>query len=139
MGPSAAKSYLGLTGAEKRCFWRAFGTLGKVQAVLWLAGYQRAMRFMKPARHESRAVGRKIPEELAAAVNRASRLYPGMKCLARSIALHHLLEKAGYDPVLRIGVVHQEQNFGAHAWVELDGEPLGEADDVGKRFKADWS
>ena len=45
------------------------------------------------------------------------------RCLARSLVLIRLLVRRGIGARLVIGV-HPGPTFGAHAWVELGGEPL---------------
>jgi hypothetical protein len=47
-------------------------------------------------------------------------------CLERSLALWWLLARQGITAQLRIGVRKDRQKFGAHAWVECNGQPLGE-------------
>ena len=52
------------------------------------------------------------------------RILPGdTRCLARSLVLIRLLVRRGIAARLVIGV-HPGPMFGAHAWVELGGEPL---------------
>lgn len=47
-------------------------------------------------------------------------------CLRRSLVLGHLLRSR--KPVLRIGVRHDgEVGISAHAWLEIDGYPVGSA------------
>lgn len=53
------------------------------------------------------------------------------RCLTRSVVLTDLLAKQGIPCSLVIGVATAPA-FAAHAWVELDGEPLLPVDD-GKR------
>lgn len=45
------------------------------------------------------------------------------RCLVRSLVLIELLARRGIPATLVIGT-SGAQNFGAHAWVELSGEPL---------------
>ncbi len=48
-------------------------------------------------------------------------------CLMRSLAIHHLLEQSGLDPgQIRIGVNLVDDEFLAHAWVEVDGRVMGD-------------
>ena len=52
------------------------------------------------------------------------------KCLVRSVALSNMLVARGIaGGVIRIGVRHKDGEFLAHAWVELGGETIGDADD----------
>jgi hypothetical protein len=52
------------------------------------------------------------------------------QCLVRSVALSRLLERRGIDgAMMRVGVRRTGGEFLAHAWVELAGETLGDADE----------
>lgn len=46
------------------------------------------------------------------------------RCVRRSLVLGALLRR--HRPVLRIGVRKRNAALTAHAWVEIDGEPVGE-------------
>ncbi len=69
---------------------------------------------------------RQVPlEQLACAVNRASRVVPGASCLTRAIAACQLMRQAGYPVRVRFGIPQLDSNsFGAHCWVEVDGLPV---------------
>ena len=75
----------------------------------------------------------RMPEarRLAVAITRAARF--GVfrpQCLARSIALSRMLSERGIQGALvRVGVRRADGQFLAHAWVELAGETLGDADE----------
>jgi hypothetical protein len=61
---------------------------------------------------------------LGYAVNRIVARIPGeSRCLMRSLVLTSLLSRRGIPSTIVIGV-SPGSAFGAHAWVELDGEPL---------------
>jgi hypothetical protein len=84
-------------------------------------------------------------EEIALALERVSRLGVGRPlCLARSIALHDLLERKGIGGSnIRVGVRLRDGHFEAHAWVELGGRLLGDDPSFVKSFTpladlADW-
>lgn len=52
------------------------------------------------------------------------------QCLVRSVALSRMLDARGIDgAVVRVGVRRANGEFLAHAWVELAGETLGDADE----------
>ncbi len=52
-------------------------------------------------------------------------------CLIRSIALRNLLSDAGIGgSIIRVGVRRDAEEFVAHAWVELEGNVIG--DDAGE-------
>lgn len=76
-------------------------------------------------------------QRLERAVARASR--NGLfrpSCLVRSVALGDLLRRRGVTHAcLRVGVRWVEGEFRAHAWVELDGQPVGDAPEVGAVFR----
>jgi hypothetical protein len=64
-------------------------------------------------------------ERLAWAVGVASRFVPKATCLAKALAVHVLLQQAGYEVFLHIGVTNNEEgNLKAHAWIESQGRVL---------------
>jgi hypothetical protein len=54
----------------------------------------------------------------------------GTRCLARSLVLWSLLREYGVTTELRIGIKPVRTGIEAHAWVEYQGMPLCEADDL---------
>ena len=86
-----------------------------------------------PAGHAKPADPARQPEakRIALAVVRAARF--GLfrpQCLVRSVALSRMLEQRGIGGgMVRVGVRRRNGEFLAHAWVELAGETLGDADD----------
>lgn len=52
------------------------------------------------------------------------RLPVDSSCLLKSLTLSRMLARRGIDSVLVIGVDAPGQDFGAHAWVEVDGRAL---------------
>lgn len=59
------------------------------------------------------------------AVKVASRLNPGVKCLAQAMATKVLLVHHGCPAYLRIGIAKSEdEKLEAHAWVESEGKVL---------------
>lgn len=57
-----------------------------------------------------------------------------MRCLPQSLCLRWLLARRGLPAELRLGVVREEHGLVAHAWVELDGQPVGESEEGISRF-----
>jgi len=51
---------------------------------------------------------------------------PGGSCLPQALVLCRALRTRGLAATVRIGVTAPAANLEAHAWVELDGEPLGQ-------------
>lgn len=86
-----------------------------------------------PASRASPGDPTRLPEakRMALAVVRAARF--GVfrpQCLVRSVALSRMLEQRGITGgLVRVGVRRRNGEFLAHAWVELAGETLGDADD----------
>ena len=75
----------------------------------------------------------RLPEarRLALAIVRAARF--GVfrpQCLVRSVALSQMLaDRRISGALVRVGIRRKNGEFSAHAWVELAGEKLGDADD----------
>ena len=65
-------------------------------------------------------------EAIARTVDAVARRLPvRSRCLPRSLALWTMLQRAGIDATLRIGM-RTDGSAEAHAWVEHDGSALGE-------------
>jgi hypothetical protein len=113
-----------------------FTLLAATRAGLSLLGLQRTLGLVKRVTGRSRAgVARGSATETARAVATAAAFFPGRAvCLEQSIALYLLLRRRGFHAALRIGV--QPYPFQAHAWVELDGEPLNETEEMVRKFVA---
>jgi len=68
-------------------------------------------------------------------VESVARRFPGTTCLPIALTGYVLLARAGWAPVMRIGVTKQAHAVEAHAWVEVDGVvAVGGAERA--RFKA---
>jgi hypothetical protein len=78
-----------------------------------------------------------VAEDAARLVAAAARhgLYRAT-CLPQSLVLWGLLRRLGIDSELRVGVRTTDGRLDAHAWVERDGIPLNDTDDVHQRFPA---
>jgi hypothetical protein len=55
-------------------------------------------------------------------------------CLQRSLMLYWLLNRRNLEPSLRIGVDKADAKLLAHAWVEINGQPIGEPSDQCQEF-----
>ncbi len=72
-------------------------------------------------------------EEIACAIVYAAAFLPGrVRCLEQSIALFVVLRRARFPARLRFGA--HAHPFLAHAWVELDGNPLNEVEETMNRI-----
>jgi len=73
---------------------------------------------------------------LAWLVGIAARLHGvTMTCLARALALCWMLRKRGFPARVCLGADKSAAGFQAHAWVEVDGQLIGEERDSVRRFK----
>jgi hypothetical protein len=115
-----------LDRADRRVLLRAWGWLLLVQVALPVAGYARTRRWLRRLGPGPAAAS---PARLAWLTRQAGRALPRPPgCLARAMVVESLLRRAGYRPELRFGV-RAAAGGGptAHAWVELDGQPVGDA------------
>ena len=63
------------------------------------------------------------------------RLLNKNQCLGIALALLAHPDFKGTGAVLRLGVMHEENLFRAHAWVELDGTVMGDVQDVADSWR----
>lgn len=67
----------------------------------------------------------------------ASRNFPGVVCLPKSLALQAVLARRGIRSDLCVGVASDEcAGFHAHAWVEVRNVPVNDTHDVTSRFSS---
>jgi hypothetical protein len=57
-----------------------------------------------------------------------------MTCLHRALTLRWRLSRGGLASQLCIGVNRTATGRYAHAWVEMEGESIGESEDIAERF-----
>lgn len=114
-----------LLAAQVRVWRQPIGRLVTPDATPLLAP---AARPPAPLPPEARRLGRAVSRAARHGLFRPS-------CLARAIALHRLLERAGIaGSSVRVGVHLADGAFTAHAWVELHGAVLGEAHGVRRTY-----
>ena len=123
------------------CDW-----LGLLEAWWVLLGYYLAIRWVKFDRLKkfSLRTNRKAmtqAETLTFAwdrqrlVSMSARLHLfSMTCLPRALALRWMLGRRGIPTQLCIGINKSSTRMLAHAWVELDGQAIGEPEDIAERF-----
>ena len=66
---------------------------------------------------------------------RYNHLY-SMTCLRRALTLQKMLAHRGIATELKIGVRKEAGQLSAHAWLEYQGQPLGEAEKITEHFAA---
>ena len=62
-----------------------------------------------------------LPDRVARAVRRVSRVVPGATCLTQALVAQALLERRGLPTRLQIGIRDKGQAMQAHAWLESFG------------------
>jgi hypothetical protein len=95
-------------------------------------------RLMAPAPETNRDVSDELPftHHLQHLVVYASRLhFIPMTCLVKSLALQKMLFRRNIPAQVCIGVNKTLAEVHAHAWVEVNGLAIGEAEDVAENFK----
>ena len=120
-----------MSGWQRWLFVRSWLALPAIDLSLRLLGFRATraltagLRFLR-----LRGVDNDGVADVWRAVDAAARHHLWeMRCLSRSIALMHLASGVG-GLELKIGVKRSEADLEAHAWVELEGQPVGEHPDV---------
>lgn len=83
----------------------------------------------------------------AAEVERLIRLTQGLLlklyrrdfCYPRALVLFHVLSRWGHPVRLCLGIQRAGARLAGHAWVELDGRPLAEADDPASHYRTTFT
>lgn len=89
----------------------------------------------RPAPSPEQTEGLILALKTAADRARRNHLYP-MTCLRRSLALQKMLAQRGIAAELKIGVQKELGVLSAHAWVEVQGTPIGEPERVMDQYIA---
>ena len=110
--------------------------LAAMQAALAVFGYRRTRRAVetlsqRPGRRQASADDIARAQRLARLAAIAGRYgFVDATCLRQSLLLYGWLRRRAFDPRLQLGVKSDLQGpFGAHAWVELEGQRLLPGDD----------
>lgn len=127
-----------MIGALRRIylFARAYLCLARANALLrrhsLLEVYRLLVRPWKAA-PRTLAAGDPLVHEIEWAVARAAAWqWRRTVCVPRSLAAYELLRGCGARPELVVGVTSKP--FSSHAWVELDGEPIGDGSMDGRHY-----
>ena len=101
---------------------------------LRVLGFARTLRWARAmAGNREQDVADEVIRETLRKVIVATAFYPGRsKCLEQTLASYMLLRRRGARVQIRFGV--QPYPFYAHAWLELDGQPLTEKPELVSRF-----
>lgn len=116
---------------ERLLVLHAYISLLRTDIELRLHGYRQMVNSIEKSRSQRGEpayygnLSRAIYE--ARAIDLASRHHiVRARCLHRSITLHRWMCRRGVPCQLRIGVVKQQGQLKAHAWVEVNGQPIGD-------------
>ena len=121
--------------------------LGLLEAWSTLLGFYLALRLLSFDRLEAftRLAEEKgaVPAETLAWAWRRQRLVSvaarlhllSMTCLPRALALRWMASRRGIPAQLRIGINKSSKGVLAHAWVDIQGEMVGEPEDIAERFE----
>lgn len=87
----------------------------------------------QPAPNESSALSH--AEHIHRLVGYAARLHLiPMTCLDRALTLQKMLSDRNIPAQIKIGAQKIQGTMYAHAWVEINGKPIGETDDIAEKF-----
>lgn len=130
---SKLRRLLSFNRADVLLLAQAWAALMAVDLGVRLASFDAVQRAID---RRLRTRGANTPERLQRFVRLAARhhLWP-MACLPQALALRWLLVREGFQAIVLIGVRKDRGQVEAHAWVELNGQPLGEGADVRQRFR----
>jgi hypothetical protein len=122
--------------AQWRVLFASLVLVPSVQLALRLLGFGPTARRLaawsdRPIGPSGVAEARLVAEPVAIV---AGRRLVGARCLGRSLVLWFLLRRRGVDAELLIGADSAAGALSAHAWVEVEGQPVNDVPDVRDRF-----
>jgi hypothetical protein len=125
---------LGCLATDPGHLLHAFSLVLAVRVGLWLLPVRTIGRVLSrlPQRKQHGFRDPSLPDRVARAVQRVSRVVPGATCLTQALAAQVLLERGGLPTRLQIGIRDRGQAMQAHAWLEsrgmtvIGGAPAGE-------------
>jgi hypothetical protein len=126
------RKYFSLPKQDKAALRQAAPRILWVWALLPLLGIKRLQPGPKPAMAEAKeGADIELWERRAKAITRIAARLPNCKCLPRSLALARWMASEGLNPDLKLGYHTTRSGHGphpelAHAWIELNGTPIGE-------------
>jgi hypothetical protein len=114
-----------MPAGERRLLARALCVVVAFRVALCVIDWSRIRALAARIEGRSAVLAKLPPVRLAWAVRAAARGVPGATCLTQSLALRHLLAKAGHAAEIRIGVARSEPGgLDSHAWVVCHGNVL---------------
>jgi hypothetical protein len=129
--------FLDLDWAQRVAVVRATALLLLARASLVFLSFPTVLRLadrVRPRTPSPRAE-RDLQTMVWAVTSVGNRLFPTTPCLTQAVIIHRLLRRSGRPAELRIGVRKDRTGkFGAHAWVESEGEIVIGAEGLSEGF-----
>ena len=128
------RKFLNLSSGERRLLIRAWILLGVIRLGLELFPFSTLRKLLDRLRPKLGTFKKEFSEEqLVWSVVIVSRYIPKATCLAQALTSQCLLQQAGHQARLHIGVTDSEEGrLKAHAWVESQGRILIGGFDINK-------
>ena len=133
------RAFLAYPARDKLLFIRAWFLLLALDIALRTLPFRKLQNWLgSPRRIRTTAKDEPVEvtiQRFSGLLERAARhhLYP-MTCLRQSLALQWLLSRQGIQTELRFGVRREAGKLDAHAWLEYQGEPIGETTSPEEQF-----
>jgi hypothetical protein len=126
--------FLNLSSSEQGLLIRAWILLGLIRLGLELFPFSTLRKLLDRLRPKLGSLKKEFSEEqLVWSVTVVSRYIPKATCLAQALTTQLLLQQAGYQACLHIGVTEAEEGrIEAHAWVESQGRILSGGSNISK-------
>ena len=123
-----------LPAYRRRLLLRAVVLVAVVRMALWTLPFRWVRLVAGRRRVLSPELATLPPKHLSWAVQAAAGRIPAASCLTQAISLQYLMNLAGLDAEVHIGVAKDvARGFEAHAWVEHDGAViLGDDGELGR-------
>jgi hypothetical protein len=119
--------------ALAEAWWRLFFFY---LALRWMS-YKRLMISISPTAEKNPDLSHALilAQQLHRLVEFSSRLhFVPMTCLVKSLVLQKMLNDQNISSQVKIGAQKIQDTMYAHAWVEVNGKPIGESDDIAEKF-----
>ncbi|MBF4475236.1 lasso peptide biosynthesis B2 protein [Methanobacterium formicicum] len=128
---SIISSFLKLPSWEKKIALETLFWVIRIRIMIWLFPFSTVQnRVQNIARNHNSTTKNKISmSRLRIMVMAASKYVPHATCLVQALAGYILFSKYGYTTSIKIGVLNENGEFEAHAWLEHDEKVvLGESE-----------
>lgn len=118
--------FLFLPYQKKKLLSQSLIAVSVIRLSLWVFPFKALNSWLSsfaPTNSDDRQTQWNVIDNVTSAVRACSRYVPYASCLTQALATRTLLGLRGQNSQLRIGVDRdKDDNFMAHAWVEIDGK-----------------